>query len=275
MSTRPLGATGSRSAAGMPTCSRARGTEPHENLVLRAMRQLAETHGWDLPPVSLTFRNAVPVSRGLGSSAAALAAGLLAADALLGLGLTRAQIYGHAWRMEGHGDNVGAAIYGGAILSVPGVPEAIQLIPPGSALADLTAVVYIPGVTGATWAARAALPATVPLPDAAFNLAATAGIVAGFLTGDRAVIGTSMDDRLHQPYRTRLFPHLDPVSRAARSAGAIGAALSGAGPTILALTDSATSAAVLDAMAGAGKRAGVPGEAIALSVVLEGASISR
>ncbi|HEV2527483.1 MAG TPA: homoserine kinase [Thermomicrobiales bacterium] len=252
---------------------RGEGSAPHENLVLRAMRQLAEAHGWDLPPVGLTFRNGVPVSRGLGSSAAALAAGLLAADALLGLGLSRADIYGHAWRMEGHGDNVGAAIYGGAILSVPGVPEAVQLIPPGSALSGLTAVVYIPGVTGATWAARAALPATVPLPDAAFNLATTAGIVAGFLSGDRAVLGASMDDRLHQPYRARLFPHLDPVTRAARSAGAFGAALSGAGPTILALTDTEMATFVRDAMADAGQRAGVPGESVTLAVTLEGAGI--
>ncbi len=250
-----------------------KGSEPHENLVLRAMRQLAETHGWDLPPVGLTFRNAVPVSRGLGSSAAALAAGLLAADALLGLGLSRAEIYGHAWRMEGHGDNVGAALSGGAILSVPGVPEAIQLIPPGSQLAALTAVVYIPGTTGATWAARAALPPSIPLPDAAFNLATTAGIVAGFLPGDRAVLGTSMDDRLHQPYRARLFTHLEPVTRAARGAGAIGAALSGAGPTILALAEGESVEPVRQAMAEAGSRAGVPGETVALAVTLEGASV--
>lgn len=253
------------------------GEGPHENLVLRAMRQLAEAHGWALPPVNLTFRNAIPVSRGLGSSAAALVAGLLAADALLGLGLSRDELYGHAWRMEGHGDNVGAALCGGAILAVPGVTRAIQLRGHPNAtddLADLVAVVFIPEITGATWAARAALPERIPHSDAAWNLAMTAGIVAGFLLGDRRVLGASMNDRLHQPFRARLFPHLDPVSRAATDAGAIGACLSGAGPTVLALVGGDRCAVVRDAVTHAASLARVPGETVVLALTQVGASIS-
>ena len=253
------------------------GGEPHENLVLRAMRQLAAAHGWELPPVGLTFRNGIPVSRGLGSSAAALVAGLIAADALLGLGLSRDELYGHAWRMEGHGDNVGAALYGGAILAVPGVPSAIQLIGhPGAAsdLDDIAAVAFIPEITSATWAARAALPERIPHTDAAWNLAMAAGIVAAFLTGDRRVLGASMNDRLHQPYRARLFPHLDAISRAATQAGAIGACLSGAGPTVLALTCPSEILGVVAAVAGAGERSGIPGETIVLNLTREGASLS-
>lgn len=248
--------------------------EPHENLVLRAMRQLADAHGWALPPVGLTFRNAIPVSRGLGSSAAALVAGLIAADALLGLGLSRDDLYAHAWRMEGHGDNVGAALYGGAILAVPGVASAIQLIGRAgtpSATDDLTAVVFIPEITGATWAARAALPERIPHADAAWNLAMTAGIVAGFLTGDRRVLGASMDDRLHQPSRARLFPHLDAVSRAARAAGAIGACLSGAGPTVLALAGRDAAPGIAAAIAAAAR--GTPGETTTLAVTRSGAGL--
>ncbi len=253
------------------------GGEPHENLVLRAMRQLADAHGWALPPVGLTFRNAVPVSRGLGSSAAALVAGLIAADALLGLELSRDELYGHAWRMEGHGDNVGAALYGGAILAVPGVATAVQLLGHPNAtgdLDDLVAVAFIPEITGATWAARAALPERIPHTDAAWNLAMTAGIVAAFLIGDRQVLGASMNDRLHQPYRARLFPHLDPVSRAARDAGAIGSCLSGAGPTVLALTGADRCAAVRDAIDRAASQTGIPGETVVLTLTRDGASIS-
>jgi homoserine kinase len=252
------------------------GGEPHENLVLRAMRQLAEAHGWALPPVGLTFRNAIPVSRGLGSSAAALVAGLIAADALLGLGLSRDELYGHAWRMEGHGDNVGAALYGGAILAVPGVATAIQLIGhPGAStgLDDMAAVVFIPEITGATWAARAALPERIPHTDAAWNLAMTAGIVAAFLTGDRQVLAASMNDRLHQPYRARLFPHLDPVSRAATNAGAIGACLSGAGPTVLALTDRPAIEDVVAGVTDAASRTRVLGETVVLNLTRQGASL--
>jgi homoserine kinase len=205
------------------------------NYSLAAMRDLAEIYGRALPPLSMVVRAEVPVARGLGSSAAALVAGLLAANRVLGLGLTKAELFAHAWSMEGHGDNVGAALYGGAILAVAGVPEALML-GDGASL-GLVAVVFIPEATSATWAARAALPAMVPLPDAAFNVGTAAGLSIGLLTRNRTAIAAGMHDRLHEPYRSRLFPHLTPMAEAARNAGAIGACLSGAGPTILALAD--------------------------------------
>src|SRR5579884_1621018 len=161
-----------------------------ENLTQTAMRTLADAHGRELPPFALTLRNAVPVARGLGSSAAALVAGLLAADRLLELDLTPDEIFAHAWRMEGHGDNVGAAIYGGAIMAVPKVAAATRLCA-GDDL-GLVAVVFIPEATGATWAARAALPGTIPHPDAAFNVATAAGLAVGLLTGNRALIAAGM-----------------------------------------------------------------------------------
>ncbi|MBA3414749.1 MAG: homoserine kinase, partial [Chloroflexia bacterium] len=193
-----------------------------ENLSLTAMRELAATHHRELPPFAMTVRTDVPVARGLGSSAAALVAGLVAADALLGLGLSRDALYAVALRMEGHGDNVGAAMYGGAVVAVPGAPAPVRLL--SHADLGLVAVVFIPEATGATRAARAALPATVPHADAAFNVAAVAGLVLGLHTGDRALIAAGMRDRLHEPYRARLFPHLEPMCVAAREAGALGAA---------------------------------------------------
>ncbi len=245
-----------------------------ENLSLKAMRVLAEERGRELPPFALTARTDVPVARGLGSSAAALVAGLLAADRLLGLGLSLDELYAVAWRMEGHGDNVGAALYGGAILAVPGVATAVRLRPvAGQAAPGLVAVVFIPEVTGATWAARAALPALVPHPDAAFNVAAAAGLAVGLRTGDRTLIAAGMSDRLHEPYRSRLFPHLEPLKAAARHAGALGACLSGAGPSVLALVTEEAVPTVAAVLADAARHLGLTGESVTLEVAGQGAYV--
>ena len=242
-----------------------------ENLALTAMRRLAAEHGRALPPLALTVRTVVPVARGLGSSAAALVAGLVAANRLLGLELPRVELYAHAWRMEGHGDNVGAALYGGAILAVPSVREAVRLLT--HADLDLVAVVFVPEITGATWAARAALPATVPHPDAAFNVAASCGLVLGLHTGDRALIAAGMHDRLHEPYRARLFPHLEPLAAAARGAGALGACLSGAGPSVLALAEPARAPAVAAAYTRTARRLDLVGEALTLAPAGQGTHV--
>ena len=143
--------------------------EGRENLALTAMNRLAAAVGQPLPPFSLIVRTDVPVARGLGSSAAALVAGLVAANRLLGDPLTTSDLYSIAWQMEGHGDNVGAALYGGAVLAVPELPDPVQLLTHGTL--ELCAVVFVPEETGLTRAARAALPPTVPHTDAAFNIA--------------------------------------------------------------------------------------------------------
>jgi homoserine kinase len=173
--------------------------------------------------------------------------------------------------MEGHGDNVGAALYGGAVLAVPEVPDPIQLLT--HCRLDLCAVVFIPRETGLTRAARAALPPTVPHADAAFNVAAAGGLLLGLHTGDPRLIGAGMHDRLHEPYRARLFPHLEAMSAAARSSGALGACLSGAGPSVLALTEPDRAQAVADAFRAAARTVGVVGEVRQLAVAPGGAEI--
>lgn len=242
--------------------------DARENLSLTAMRELAREHGRTLPAFSMTVRTEVPVARGLGSSAAALVAGLAAANVLLALGLTDDDLYAVAWRMEGHGDNVGAAIYGGAVLAVPGLRAPVRLLTHQPL--DLEAVVFIPEMTGATSAARAALPPAVPHADAAYNIATASGLALGLHTGNRALIAAGMHDRLHEPYRARLFPHLDAMCAAAREAGALGAALSGAGPTILALCEPQTAPAVGSALDTVAARTGIPGRVKRLRPVLEG-----
>ncbi len=204
-----------------------------DNLTVRAMTMLAKDRGKRLPPFTLVARTEIPIARGLGSSAAALVFGLVAVNHLLDLGLTQHELYAEAWRLEGHGDNVGAALYGGAILAVPGVRRPTFLWR-GEDL-GLTVVLYIPEATGATWAARAALPSEIPHADATFNIATASGLAVGLSTKDHELIAAGMHDMLHEPYRARLFPHLDAMKTAARDHGAVGAALSGAGPTVLAL----------------------------------------
>jgi homoserine kinase len=245
--------------------------EGRENLALTAMQRLSAETGRTLPAFSLTVRTDVPVARGLGSSAAALVAGLVAADHLLATGLSVAELFSLAWQMEGHGDNVGAALYGGAVLAVPEVAHPVQLLTHHRL--DLCAVVFVPQATALTRAARAALPPQVPHADAAFNVAAVSGLVLGLHTGDMRLIAAGMHDRLHEPYRARLFPHLEVMTAAARGAGALGACLSGAGPSVLALTAPDRAAAVAAAYRAAAMSLSIDGDVRKLAVAPAGAEI--
>ncbi len=249
----------------------ARLLQGQDNLTIRAMTMLAEGHGRRLPPFSLVARTEIPIARGLGSSAAALVSGLVAANHLLELGLTQHELYLEAWRLEGHGDNVGAALYGGAILAVPGVRRPTFLWR-GEDL-GLTVVLFIPEATGATWAARAALPSEIPHADATFNVATATGLAIGLRTIDHELIAAGMHDMLHEPYRARLFPHLDAMKTAARDHGAIGAALSGAGPTVLALVSPDRVDDVASAFTTTAAHLGVRGRAAPLPPVATGTAL--
>jgi len=246
--------------------------EGRENLTIKAMKTLAREFGKPLPDFALHAETEIPIARGLGSSAAALVAGLVAANHLLDLNLSQEEIFARVWRIEGHGDNVGAALYGGAILAVPGVPYATRLW--AGEDRGYTSVVFIPEETGATWAARAALPTELPHADAAFNVATASGLAVGLLTGDATLIGASMNDKLHEPYRARLFTHLTALKAAAKEAGAIGACLSGAGPTVLALVAPERVDAVLAAMESAAATCGTSGRALHLPPTAQGATLA-
>lgn len=245
--------------------------EGRENLTITAMRNFAAHHGRALPDFALIAETNIPVARGLGSSAAALVAGLIAANHLLDLGQSREDLFNFAWGMEGHGDNAGAALYGGAILAVPSVRHAISLWD-GSEI-GLTVAVFIPEITGATWAARAALPAMLPYADAVANIAHASGLAVGLNSGDHELIGAGMNDMMHEPYRARLFPHLDPMKDAAKKAGAVGACLSGAGPTVLALVPRDRVEAVLAAFDCTAERLDVRGYSEEIAPVAAGATI--
>jgi len=215
------------------------------NLVLRTFRRAAEFAGRDFPPVRVLCRNRIPLARGMGSSAAVLVSAAIAANRLFGEPLSRHQILHLVAKEEGHSDNVAPALLGGLVVSgVSGEePVAHRILPKR----DLKVVLLIPDFHLETSKARGVMPDRVPVIDAVANLQNTALTALAFETGDYSLLESSLEDRLHQPYRKSLIPGFDSVLAAAKSAGAYGAALSGAGPTLAAFTLSSPEA-VAEAM---------------------------
>ncbi|MDQ7819968.1 MAG: homoserine kinase [Armatimonadota bacterium] len=202
------------------------------NLVYRAAVAVAEAAG-RRAAFALRCENAIPPGRGLGSSAAAIVGGAVAANAILGEPLDRAGLLDLAWRMEGHPDNVAPALLGGAVLAdgADGRLRWTRFVPAW----DAALVVAIPDYPVATERARAVLPAAVPFRDAVYNVGRAAWLVAALLTGRTELLASAMEDRLHQPYRAELAPGAAEAREAARGAGAWGAAVCGSGPAVLAV----------------------------------------
>lgn len=201
------------------------------NLVWRAARRVFDHVGRAPSGVRLHLRNAIPLESGLGSSAAATVAGLLIGNALLGNPLDDATVLDLAVDMEGHPDNVAPALLGGLV--VAGRADSGRLLVETVAVPPLTAVVVMPAFRLSTAQARRALPATVPMADAVFNLSHTALTLLALQRGDHAALAEAMADRLHQPYRAPLAPGLTAALDVARELGAA-AAISGAGPAVIA-----------------------------------------
>ncbi len=190
-----------------------------ENLCVRAFERLH-------PADDFTFRirSEIPLSGGLGSSAAAIVAGLMAADHLFELD---ADLLAQASEMEGHPDNAAAALHGGFVVIADG--EATRLDPP----TGLEALAVVPEQPVRTRAARAALPAEVPLAEAVFNVAHGALLMLGLARGDWDLLARGLHDQLHERRRAHLFPRSFELASRARELGALGATISGAGPTVL------------------------------------------
>jgi homoserine kinase len=184
----------------------------------------------DLHPVeglSFKIRSEIPLAAGLGSSGAAIVAAMLAADHLFELALPRREICERALRIEGHVDNVAASLYGGFVVCA-GCDVTVIDPPEG-----LEGVAVIPPEGVSTVEAREALPAQVAVADATFNVARACQLTLGLARGDLATIGLGLEDRLHQPHRRRLYPRSMELVDRARELGALGATISGAGPTVL------------------------------------------
>ena len=213
------------------------------NLVAQAINRLFEVSSHPASGWRLHLSNNIPLQSGLGSSAAAIVGGLVAANAVAGYPLSLKQILSQAIALEGHPDNVAAALMGGVVVIVPeenaaadnasAAPDYLYTCfkPP----AGLVAYTVIPGFTLSTSLARHILPEQVSLKDAVFNLARAAMLAMALRDGDWDKLGTAMQDRIHQPYRAHLIEGLEEMLQAARLAGAYGAFLGGAGPSVVAL----------------------------------------
>ena len=201
-----------------------------DNLIVRAFESLHPADG-----IAFRLKQGVPLARGLGSSAAAIVAGLTAADHLYELALSKEEMLARASELEGHPDNVAAAIYGGFVIcgrNGEGAPSAARFDPPGG----LEGIVVIPGEEVSTERAREAIPAEVPLADAVANLAAASRLVLGLQRADLDLVAAGLVDRIHQPRRRELYPRSMELVDSARDLGALGATISGAGPTVLVWT---------------------------------------
>ncbi len=207
------------------------------NVIVRAFERLHPADGF-------TFRisSQIPLSGGLGSSAAAIVAGLLAADHMFELD---ADVPALARELEGHPDNVGAALAGGFVICDGDRTHRFD------APMGLESVLVVPHTPVRTAAARAALPDVVPLADAAFNIAEAAKLILGLQTADWELIAGALADRLHQPYRAHLFPRSAQLVASAREFGALGATISGAGPSVLVWTHYEQTGVVLGRLASA------------------------
>ncbi len=204
------------------------------NLVVRAFEHLHPADGFEF-----RIASEIPLSGGLGSSAAAIVAGLLAADHIFELD---ADVMSVAAELEGHPDNVAAALNGGFVICDG--PRVHRFEPP----MGLEAVLVIPDQAVDTAAARAALPAAVSMTDAVFNIAHTAVLMLGLTTGDWELIAEGLRDRLHQPLRAHLYPRSAALVERATSLGALGATISGAGPAVLVWCQFEQTGSVIEAL---------------------------
>ena len=212
-----------RDAAAIPTDER--------NLIWQTALSVAADVQMPMPPIELAIDNQIPLGKGLGSSAAALTAGVVIADRLLGLGWRPPRILDEAARLEGHPDNVAACVLGSIVASAidaGGAVRAVRLeLPPRFGIA-----LVVPDFVLPTVEARAVLPSCYSREDAVFNVQRAALLIAALAAGSTAAFPAALEDRFHQPYRVPLVPGLGDILKL-RAPGLLGCALSGAGPSIL------------------------------------------
>jgi len=202
-----------------------------DNLIWQTALSVARDHGMQMPAIELDIQNDIPIGKGMGSSAAALTAGVVIADILLDLRWKAPRILDEAARLEGHPDNVGPCTLGSIVASAidsGGVTRAVRLdLPQQFGLA-----VVVPDFDLPTAKARAVLPAGYSREDAVFNVQRASLLIAALATGSTWAFPAALEDRFHQPYRAALVPGLEEILKL-RAPGLLGCALSGAGPSIL------------------------------------------
>ena len=202
-----------------------------DNMIWQTAATVAANHGCQMPPIELEIQNDIPIGKGLGSSAAALTAGVVIADVMLDLGWKPLRMLDEAARLEGHPDNVAACTLGSIVASAidsGGVARAVRLELPQR----FGVAVVVPDFDLPTWKARAVLPAGYSREDAVFNVQRASLLIAALAAGAIWAFPAALEDRFHQPYRIPLVPGLDEILKL-RAPGLLGCVLSGAGPSIL------------------------------------------
>ena len=245
-----------------------------QNLAVEAAELLFTRIGCRPTALAMRMTNGIPVGSGLGSSSSAIIAGLLGANAIFDNPIPRNELLRMAVDIEGHPDNVAPALLGGLVLGVLpddeiGPNELIvrQWDPP-----DLSAVVVLPDFKLLTSEARAVLPPSVSRGDAIFNVSRLGLLIHALTTSDYPLLRSAMGDRLHQSYRLQIIPGAAEAYKAAYEAGALGVALSGAGPSLIAFCVN-NQTAIVDAMQHAFAAAGMPSRSWALHPTAQGACV--
>ncbi|MCC7372556.1 MAG: homoserine kinase [Chloroflexi bacterium] len=241
------------------------------NEVYRALSVVYARHGTPPPPLRMRCHNVIPPSRGLGSSSAARACGLLLANRLLGEPFSPERLFEIGTELEGHPDNIAACLFGGVQVCVTGRNGLEHLQVPVAF--PLATTVYIPDFPMDTHRARGLLPTDVPVPTAVFNISRSSLFVGALATGRTDLLRTATEDAIHQPPRSTIFPALPILIAAALDAGAYGAFLSGAGSSVMALVAPDAAETIGAAMAAAARQANVPGRLLQAAISTSGAHI--
>ncbi len=256
-----------------------RGVDEHrvsrtaDNMVVQAMETFYRKLNQPIPKLKIHIEMNVPLARGLGSSATAIVGGLVGANELAGQPFSRQQIADLATEIEGHPDNVVPALLGGCRLSASGIDrdwEVSEL----SWHASIITIVAIPAFELSTAAARQVLPASYSRSDVVFNMAHLGLLMQGLSTGNPDWLKAALQDKVHQPYRKALIPNFDSVEASAIAAGAHGVVISGAGPTLLALSNLPSAQNVAQAMKQTWESVGIETLAIVLQLDTDGVKIS-
>ena len=236
-----------------------------DNLVYRAAQRVWKEAGEQPIAVEARVRLAVPPARGLGSSATAIVAGLMGANALIGEPLSREKLLELAIDIEGHPDNVVPSLLGGLCMTAKAASHRWRVVRCEWS-PEVMAVVAIPSIRLSTSEARRVMPKVISIPDAVTNLGSLTLLLQGLRTGNGDLIADGMHDRIHEPYRWGLIQGGRQVREAAIQAGAWGCVISGAGPSILALSNKANAGAVSRAMVRAWEAEGVASRAEVLQL---------
>jgi homoserine kinase len=219
-----------------------------DNLIRRVADRVAEGRGKQLPPFRMSIENEIPLARGMGSSAAAIIAGVTCYEVAAQEKLSEREIFRYALEFESHPDNLAAALHGGLVATA--MADDGEVVIAKLPVADgVRTVVVIPAFELSTEKARGVLPQTYSRKDAVYNIQRSALTIAALTTGNWAHLREAMKDRIHQPYRAPLIPGFDEIL-AMDTPGLLGVALSGAGPTVLALAKPDAAESVGRAIAG-------------------------